>query len=328
MSTPTPELILKTIAGFHAGKCLFVADKLGIFEALRDGPASLAGLSRQLAIPERTLRIMADALVTLGFLSHVSEGYANSPTAAAFLAGGPGPDMRPVLQMWDGVVYKQWAYLEDSIRKDRQMYGYQDFTPEEQVLFSRGVSALTMGSARALATNYDFSNHRSMLDLGGGTGSFVLAARQQNPALAVSLFELAKTAAAVRAELARTPGGADVKIVEGDFFVDPIPQGHDVFLFANVTHLLLPENNIKLLRRVREAAAPGARVLLVDFWMNPARTEPPFAALLAAEFQIVSGQGDVYSVEMGFSWLTEAGFRPVMHQPFGGPASLIVGEAV
>lgn len=332
MTPPTPELILNTLSGFHAAKYLFVANKLGLFEALASGPASLAALSAQLQVPARTLRIAADALVVLGFLVPDHESgearYANSATAATFLAGRPGPDLRPVLRMWDDVVCKQWTYLEESLRHDRRMYGYQDFTAEEQRIFSSGVSALTVGSARALAAHYDFTRHRSLLDLGGGTGSFVLAARQKNPALEVALFELAKTAAAVRAELACTPDGASVRIVEGDFFVEPIPQGHDVFLLANITHLHLPENNVKLLKHLRAAAAPGARVLLVDFWTNRQRTEPAFAAMLAAEFQIVTGQGDVYSVDMGFSWLKEAGFAPVVHQPLGGPASLLVGEAV
>jgi sulfite reductase beta subunit-like hemoprotein len=58
------------------------------------------------------------------------------------------------------------------------------------------------------------------------------------------------------------------------------------------------------------------------------RSHPPLAAMLAAEFQIVTGEGDVYSAEMGFSWLKEAGFSPVRHTPFDGPASLVVGEAV
>lgn len=326
MTPATPELIFKTIGGFHAAKFLFVANQLGLFEALAAGPASLTALSERLGVPARTLRILADGLVATSFLNHVPEGYENSPTAAGFLAGAPGPDLRPVLRMWDQVVYRQWSQLEESIRHDRRAYGYADFTAEDQAIFSNGVAALTAGSARALGASYDFSRHRRMLDLGGGTGSFVLAARQSNPTLELTLFELPKTAATAREELARTSGGSEVGIVEGDFFVDAIPEGYDVFLLANITHLNLPEKNVALLRRIRAVAPPGARVLLVDFWMNAARTEPVHAALMAAEFQIVTGEGDVYSVATGFEWLREAGFEPVAHQELARAASLIVGE--
>lgn len=325
---PSAEPILKTIAGLHAAKYLFVGSKLGVFEALAAGPLFLDALAEKVQAPARTLRIVADALVAQGMLSCDPErGYTNSPTAAAFLAGAPGEDLRPVLQMWDGVVYKQWSHLEEAIRRDRRTYGYVDFTTEEQHLFTGGVASLTAGSARALAEHYDFSRHRRLLDVGGGTGSFVLAVRERYPALEVSLFEMARTTAAVRKALAETPGGDAVQILEGNVFADPIPPGHDVFLVANLTHLHLPERNIELLRRIRAAAAPGARVLLVDFWTNRQRTEPAFACMLAGQFQIVSGEGDVYSVEAANGWLEAAGFTPLVHQPFAGAASLIVGEA-
>jgi hypothetical protein len=325
---PLPEPILKTIAGLHAAKYLFVGSKLGVFEALAGGPLMLDALAEKVGAPPRTLRIVTDALVAQGMLTcEPGHGYRNSPVAAAFLSGAPGEDLRPILQMWDGVVYKQWSHLEDSIRRDRRTYGYFDFTLDEQHLFSAGVAALTAGSARALAEQYDFSAHRSLLDLGGGSGSFVLAAREKYPALEVSMFELPKTTASLRQALASTPGGDAVKIVEGNFFSDPIPPGHDVFLLANVAHLHLPEKNIELLKHIRAAVEPGARVLLVDFWTNPQRTEPAFACMLAGQFQIVSGEGDVYSVDACCDWLREAGFKPVEHKPFGGAASLIVGEA-
>ena len=326
MTPITPDPILKCLHSLFAVKHLLVANRLGIFAALAAGPAPLAALAERLDIPPRTLRLVTDALVTTGFLLATPGGYENSPTTATFLAGAPGPDLRPVLAMWDQVFYPQWLGLEESIRHDRRTLGYQDFSPEQQGIFSDGVAALTVGSARAVGASYDFGRHRRMLDLGGGTGEFVLSARRKNPALEVALFELPKTVAAVREGLAKAPGGAEVRIVEGDFFVDAIPEGYDVFLISNIMHLSLPEKNIALLKRVRAASSAGARVLLVDFWTNAARTEPAYAALVAAEFQIVSGEGDVYPVDTVFEWLKEAGFTPVEHQALAGAASLIVGE--
>ena len=63
---------------------------------------------------------------------------------------------------------------------------------------------------------------------------------------------------------------------------------------------------------------------MVDFWTNAARTEPTFAALMAGEFLLVTGEGDVYSVEQATEWLRDAGWQVVRHQPLAGPASLIV----
>jgi SAM-dependent methyltransferase len=115
-------------------------------------------------------------------------------------------------------------------------------------------------------------------------------------------------------------------VVEGDFFNDPLPDGADAVLVANVVHLFSPAQNLDLLRRARRHVTEGARLLLVDFWTDPTHTQPPAAALLAGEFLLWAGEGDVYSAEEARRWLGETGWRPLEHTPLAGSASLIVAE--
>jgi hypothetical protein len=119
-----------------------------------------------------------------------------------------------------------------------------------------------------------------------------------------------------------------VKIVEGDFFRDPIPEGHDAILVANIIHCFPADYVLELLKRVRNAASIAARLLLVDFWTNATHTEPVFAALMAAEFLLTPGRGDVYSIDDASAWFRETGWRAIDHAPLAGPASLLVAEAV
>ena len=207
------------------------------------------------------------------------------------------------------------------------MAGEFNFTPEEQKIFSEGVEAFSAGDALALASGYDFSRHMRVLDLGGGTGSFLKALLQRYPKLQCTLYELATAAAVARKRLAEDPQGQRIEIVEGDFLKDPLPKGHDVVLLAHVIHALVSESNLELLRRARQAVAPGARLLMVDFWMNPTHTEPLAGALMAGEFLVVGGAGDVYSVEEARGWLDKSGWRFVELRPLGGPISLLVAEA-
>ena len=50
------------------------------------------------------------------------------------------------------------------------------------------------------------------------------------------------------------------------------------------------------------------------------------AALMAGEFLVHSGEGDVYSELEARIWLQETGWRLVEHKPLSGPMSLIVAE--
>lgn len=74
--------------------------------------------------------------------------------------------------------------------------------------------------------------------------------------------------------------------------------------------------------------APGARLLIADMFTDPTHTDPLFAALMAGEFLLMSGEGDVYSMADVEGWLRETGWEPVTRQPLTGPMSLLVAEAI
>ncbi|HKZ77890.1 MAG TPA: methyltransferase [Pyrinomonadaceae bacterium] len=326
MNNVTPERIIEVANGFVAAKYLFVANDVGLFESLADGPATLEELTQRTGVPRRTLRILTDAVTALGFLERQDHRYQNSPVAATFLSGRTPGDLRPFLRFWDRLGYPTWMRLEEAIRTDQTTF--EGFTEEQQQLYSDGVEAITSGTAQALATAYDFSQHRRVLDLGGGTGSFLVAVLNRYSGLEGTLYELPPVAEIARQRLSSSPLAERIKVVEADFFKDPVPGGHDAFILANILHCFSPERDLELLRGIRRQVDGGARLLLVDFWTDPTHTEPAFAALMAGEFLLIPGGGDVYSAEEARVWLQESGWRTVEHKALAGPASVIVAEVV
>src|SRR4029453_3106649 len=248
MAEPTPDSIFQIASGFMAAKHLFVANEVGLFAQLGEGAATLGDLAERLGLPLHTTRMVADAMVALGLVQRTGEHYQNAPVADAFLSGRTATDVRPILREFNRLSFPRWVHLEEAVRTGKAVFGEFAFTADEQQIYSEGVEAITAGTAQALATQYDFSQHRRVLDLGGGTGSFLLAILRQYPNLACTLFELPPVAAVARRHLAATPLAQGLRIVEGDFFQGPIPAGHDVILIANVWHNYSPERNCALLR--------------------------------------------------------------------------------
>lgn len=323
----TPDAIFQLAAGFMSAKHLFIANEVGLFEKLSEGPATLDELTRRMGIPRRTARIVADAMAALGFIERRGDLYQNAPVAAAFLSARPLRDMRPFLRFWNQLSYPRWERFEEAIRKGHGVFGALKFTPEEQKVFSEGVEAFSASEAESLAAAYDFGRHRRVLDLGGGTGSFLRVLLQRYAGLECTLFEMPAAAAVARQRLANGPFAERIRIVEGDFLRDPIPNGHDAILLANVVHALSAEHNVEVLRRIREGAPQGGRLLLADLWTDPTHTDPAFAALMAGEFLVMSGEGDVYSSEEACEWFAQTGWRMVEQRPLVGPSSLVVAEA-
>jgi hypothetical protein len=322
-----PDAIFQIASGFMAAKHLFVANEVGLFKGLANGPRTLSELAEDTGVAAHRLRLLADAMVALGLVGRQGEEYRNEAAAHAFLAGNTATDLSPFLRFWDQLSYPMWTELVDAIRTGRG-HAPAQLSEHEQRLYSEGVEAIQAAPAHSLPSTYDFSAHKRLLDLGGGTGSWLLAALRQFNHLRATLFELPGAAALARQRLATDPLAPHADVVEGDFFSDALPGNHDVILIANVFHLFSPEHNRDLLRRVRGCAAAGARLLLADFWTDATHTEPAFAALMAGEFLVITGEGDVYSAQEVKEWLDETGWRVVDRKPLAGPMSLIVAEAV
>lgn len=291
-TTVTPDKVLQGASGFMAAKHLFAACELGLFEALAAGPTSIDDAAIATGLDAARMRVVADANVVLGFIEHSDHGYSNSPVAQTFVAGQSPADMRPLLSFWNRLSYPMWSGMEETVRTGHgHAPDFSALDPETQRVFSNGVEAISRPTAEALAENYDFNQHRRVLDVGGGTGSFLLAIQQRCPNLGLTLFELPGAGDVARQRLM----GHDIGIVAGDMFRDALPSGHDAAIVANVIHVLSPDENVELLRRLRRSLEPGGRVLLIDFWLNDQRTTPTVGALISGEFMTITGTGRSYA---------------------------------
>jgi SAM-dependent methyltransferase len=321
---PDPAPIMRLAAGFMAAKHLFAASELGLFEALADSPANLGALAARTGLTRRAVRISADAMVALGLLEASDGTYRNSPAAAAFLAGS-APGLRPFLRFWDNISYPAWTHLAEALASGPPREIFQLGEDLQQVA-SEGIEAILAGPAAALPEVFDFGPHKRLLDIGGGTGSWSIAIARRHEHIEAAVLDLPGTTELARGRAAAAGLGDRVTVITGDATTGDLPAGYDVFLLANLIHYFSAEQNQDLLRRVRQAAPPGAALLLADFWTNPAHTEPLHAALMAGEFAVHIRTGDVYSADEARAWLDATGWRFTGRHPLAGPQSLITAQ--
>ena len=133
-----------------------------------------------------------------------------------------------------------WGALSEALAKgpSKEIFALDD---ELQAVASAGVEAILAGPAAALPEAVDFSRHRRLLDVGGGTGSWSIAVARAYPHLAATIVELPTVAEIARRRIAEAGLASRVVVVTGDAMTGALPPGHDAFLLANLAHYWSPE---------------------------------------------------------------------------------------
>ncbi len=325
---PSPEPILRAATGFMAARLFGAAVELGVFENLGNASRSQEELADLVGVPPQRLGIVLNAMVSMGLIEREGGSYRCTPLAEAHLTEHAQINLRPFVRFMNQMRYSSWLRLEEVLRYGTDAVEEQSLSPGDQTLVSEGIAAVTQPAAQALAEQYDFSDHAHVLDIGGGTGSFLVALLTRYAQLRATLVDRTEVTAVARERLTGAGLSERVSLQAGDFFSCELPADADVILLANVVHIFSPEHNRELLGRLRAPAAHGTRLLLVDFWTDDSHAEPAFAAIMAGEFLLASGEGAVYSVAEIREWLEAAGWHMRDHLALAGPASVVVGEAV
>ena len=124
----------------------------------------------------------------------------------------------------------------------------------------------------------DWDSVRTVVDVGGGTGSMLAEVLRAHPAVRGTLVDLPATVARSTAVF-RDAGVEDRVTTVGQSFFDPLPAGADLYLLKNVLADWPDREALALLQRCGEAARPAGRVVVLG-GVSPDEAGVPSPALL------------------------------------------------
>jgi 2,7-dihydroxy-5-methyl-1-naphthoate 7-O-methyltransferase len=109
----------------------------------------------------------------------------------------------------------------------------------------------------------DWTNVRTVVDVGGGTGALLTEVLRAHPAVRGILVDQPGTLA--RAEpLLREAGLIERVTLAPQSFFDPLPAGADLYLLKSVLSDWPDQQAVAILRRCADAARPGGRVAVIN----------------------------------------------------------------
>ena len=103
---------------------------------------------------------------------------------------------------------------------------------------------------------------RTVIDVGGGTGSLLAEVLRLHPQLHGTLVDLPGTVARA-AEIFQAAGVADRVSAVGQSFFDPLPADADLYTIKGVLNDWPAVDQVRILRRCAEAAGPDGRIAIL-----------------------------------------------------------------
>src|SRR5579875_195391 len=315
---------LADLAGGHAGaRAIQVALRLGLFEALAHRPLEADALARAIGCDARATALLANAMAALGLLAKNAGALSLTPASRRFLLAA-SPEYLGGMILFDEAIFPLWTRLEDAIRTGRPVRAPDMFQSrrEETARFIRAMDSLVQARGDALwaAQNLDLSGIRTIADLGGGPGTYLLELLRRSPALQGALLDLPATLEVARGILnERDPAiAARIELVEYDYRNRELPAGFDAIFLSTVIHSEDEPTNRALLQRCYRGLVRGGMVLIKDHIMNAELTEPAAGAVFSL-YLLLTTAGRDYSFEEVARWLREAGFGAIDCQALPSP---------
>jgi (2Fe-2S) ferredoxin/predicted O-methyltransferase YrrM len=321
-----PDDLNERIRAFQESRVVLTALELDVFTAVGDG-AGAVEVAASLRTDPRATEMLLNALASLRLLVKREGVFRNSPETARYFTAGSGDDARPAL-LHTAHLWQRWSTLTDCVRagtavaRDEIAGRGQDWTEAFIAAMHRNASERAPLVVRAVGAE----NVRRMLDVGGGSGAYSIAFALANSALRADILDLATVEPIARRHIQQAGVADRVKVRAGDLRCDSLGEGYDLVFVSAICHMLSSGENLDLLRRCRGALAPGGRIVIQDFILEPDKTAPRFAALFALNMLVGTSGGSSYSEPEYAAWLGEAGFREVRHARLPGITGLMIGS--
>mgnify|MGYP001815052392 FL=1 len=317
------EELFRLCSGFIHSQVLLACVRTGLLEQLADGPLAVARIAERTGLTTRGAEHLLAAATGLGLterrrgerfgLGMLGAAMVDNSSVRAMLEHhallyhdltDPVPlfsESRPA-----SALAGLWPYAgADRPRglEKEDVEAYSSLMAESQAMVAEQVlDACSLGGVRTL------------LDIGGGSGAFAMAAAARWPALQVTVADLPAVASLARERIAAAGLSGRIGVVAADAAKDPLPGGFDAVSMIRIVHDHDDGRVVELLSSARRALDSGGMLLVAE----PMSDAPGAGALIETYFSVyllAMGTGKPRTSAQIEQLLREAGFGKIRRRP-------------
>jgi SAM-dependent methyltransferase len=252
--------------------------------------------------------IFLNALCAMGLIRKRGEKFSNAPFSSRYLRGTGATFLLPNYDAWD--IWGGLASILITGKRPRTQKPFiSDRTQAKRLL--RGLHLHAQQIAPYLIEKLPLNGCRTLLDVGGGLGTFTAAFCRLYPRLRATLVEHPNIIPLARRAVRDSGMAKRVRVIGLDFSQDALPRGFDTVFVSNVLHAHGVAENRSLLANLHRCLNPRGQLILRDVFMSRDRIAPEWGTLFSVSLLLHTPQGRCYALDEMLGWLRQAGFSRI-----------------
>lgn len=332
-----PSKIMQIGTGFMASKTLLTAVNMELFTILAKRKLSGKDIQSRLGLHNRNLYDFLDTLVALGVLKRTglkeTSIYSNAEDSNLFLDKNKPSYMGGILEMANNRLYPFWNDLEEGLKtglpqnetKNGGKPVFEEVYADPQKLkeFVGAMGGVQIGNFMAFAKQFDFSNYKTLCDIGGAGGFLAAHVALNNAHMQCTSFDLPPVEPIAKENIKNMGLENKVNVLSGDFFTDDFPKA-DVITMGNILHDWGKGDKKMLLQKAYDALPKGGALVIIENIIDDNRSENVFGLLMSLNMLIETSEGYDFTATDFSELAKEAGFRQISVMPLTGPTSAAI----
>ncbi|TAK09850.1 MAG: methyltransferase [Candidatus Manganitrophaceae bacterium] len=302
------EELLQTADAFTDSRTLIAAVEVDLFTHLGKKPATAKEIARKADASPEGIEFLLNALTGMGLLTKSADRFRNTPLSRTYLDAASTQSITNFIWL-AGQHWNDWIGLADAVRKGRRPRKRPPpDNPAFRKRFSKALHERSFYLAPKILRPIDLRGARTLLDLGGGAGSYAFALLVKYPGLHATIFDRPAAVKVALAEAKHADLAEQVDVIGGDLFTDSYGGPYDVIFYSNVVHIYSPQENRRILKKIKTALKPGGRLIIVEYFLDKDQAHPPDVSSFNLMMLLFTEQGRCYTWEEVTQWLKQAGF--------------------
>jgi hypothetical protein len=313
MAAPPRAELFRLASGFMITKAIGAAVQLGLPELVSERNRSAAELADAAAADPDAITRLLRALASVGVFTDDGGVIRHTPMSELLVRDTAGSFAAQALVL-SSFQYLTWGESLQAFRTGlpafpavhgQPIFDWLAEHPDQASQFNEAMSGGATLRREPLLER-DWSSVSSVVDVGGGSGSTVIALLLAHPHLDGVIFDLPHVEGEARAAIEQAELSARCRFAGGSFF-ESVPPGADVYLMSAILHDWDDVAAAAILQTVRTAMRRDSRLLLLESVL--ADGNEPDVAKIADLHMLVALGGRERTEPQWRALLTGAGFR-------------------